>query len=122
MAVGGVGNGASALDRFQQIRDLARKKLDAPSATPGDDPRARLADVLKRKQAELGQGVAADRPGSARGAAAVPRATQAAPAARAYATPAGPGALGALGTYGRAEAAGKTDPKPRLGRYIDLTA
>lgn len=97
MAVGGIGGeGASPLDRFQQIRDLARKRMDEPPATGGGDSRARAADLLKRKQAELGQGIA-DRPRPAAGTTGV-------------------------SAYGRAGGTEKADPKPRLGRYIDLTA
>lgn len=96
MAVGGIGGeGAASLDRFQQIRDLARKRMEDPPATRGDDSRARAADLLKRKQAELGQGIA-DRPRQA--------------------------LVAGTAAYGRAGGTEKADPKPRLGRYIDLTA
>lgn len=106
MALQGIGNGASPLDRFQQVRDLAKKKLDA------DENRTRLADLLKRKQAELGHGLAPDRPQAA---------------ARRFETPAagalpGGAAAGGLAAYGRAGAMEKPDPRPGLGRRIDLTA
>ncbi len=106
MALGGIGEGsASPLDRFQQIRDLAKRKLDA------EDSRTRLAEVLKRKQAQLG-GIAPDRPQG-------PQAAGRAPAASAAG---GIAAAGGLSAYGRANAAGKPDPRPGLGRHIDLTA
>src|SRR5688500_5352449 len=84
--------GASPLDRFQQIRDLARKKID------GDENRTRLADLLRKKQAERGRGAALDRPQAA------PRAA----AAHGMEPPAGgiaPALLGGAGgpaAYGRA--------------------
>lgn len=112
MALGGIGGGASALDRFQQARDLARRKLssaDAPAPAQGADGLARLADLLRRKQAELGRGVAADRPAAA--AKAAPSGAAGAGMASAEVPPA----------YGRTGATEKA-AGPRLGRYIDLTA
>jgi len=109
MAMQGIGGGgASPLDRFQQARDLAKRKLDA------EDSRTRLAEVLKRKQAQLG-GLAPDRP---QGAQAAGRG-QAASAAGGLA---GAGGLGGLAAYGRAGAQNRPDPRPGLGRHIDLTA
>lgn len=125
MAVGGVGGeGTSALDRFQQIRDLAKKKIDASSSTRVDENRARAADLLRKKQAELGQGIS-DRPRPAAGALqAGATAAGAAVAAKFGIPPAGniPGGAGAASAYGRSGGTQQADPKPRLGRYIDLTA
>jgi hypothetical protein len=113
MALGGIGEGGgSPLDRFQQIRDLAKRKLDA------EDSRTRLADVLKRKQAQLG-GLAPDRPQGPQG----PQAAGRGQAATAAGAAGGIAAAGGLSAYGRAgAAAGKPDPRPGLGRHIDLTA
>lgn len=109
MALDGIGGGsASPLDRFQQIRDLAKRKLDA------EDSRTKLAEVLKRKQAQLG-GLAPDRPQGPQGSQAAGRSAAAAAAG-------GIAAAGGLSAYGRANAAGKPDPRPGLGRHIDLTA
>lgn len=121
MALGGIGEG-SALDRFQQVRDLAKKKLDAASSPFGDDPRARAAELLRKKQAELGQGVAPDRPQAAMGAAAPRQAG--APAAKMEFPRSGsiPAGTGGMAAYGRAGGTERPDPKPSLGRYIDLTA
>lgn len=126
MAVGGIGGeGAASLDRFQQIRDLARKRMEDPPATRGDDSRARAADLLKRKQAELGQGIA-DRPGQAAASASAggTAAAGAVAAAKIGFSRAGtiPAGTTAVSAYGRAGGTEKADPKPRLGRYIDLTA
>lgn len=120
MAVGGIGGeGAASLDRFQQIRDLARKRMEEPPATRGDDSRARAADLLKRKQAELGQGIA-DRPRQAAVAASAGGAAAAKiEFPRSGSLPAG---IAGSAAYGRAGGTEKADPKPRLGRYIDLTA
>jgi hypothetical protein len=109
MALDGIGGGASALDRFQQARDVARRKLDAPAPAQGTDGLARLADLLRKKQAELGQGLAADRPR----AAAKP--------SPAGAADAGSAAAAVPPAYGRTGATEKA-AGPRLGRYIDLTA
>lgn len=111
MAAQGIGAG-SPLDRFQQVRDLARKKID------GGDNLARLADLLKQKQAQLGQGVALDRPQSAPRAAAAQKLE---PPAGGIA-PALLGGAGGLAAYGRAGGAERKPSGPGLGRYVDLTA
>lgn len=119
MAAQGINpGGASPLDRFQQIRDLARKKIDASSSTRGDENRARLADLLKRKQAELGQGTALDRPHSAPRAAAAHRMENTAGGI----DPAGSGGAGGPAAYGRAGGMERKPAGQGLGRYIDLTA
>jgi hypothetical protein len=115
MALGGIGGGASALDRFQQARDLARRKLEPAPPAPGTDGLARLADLLRKKQAELGRGVAADRPAAAARQAPAGRADFAASAEAGAAAAAAPPAYGRTGATEKAAG-------PRLGRYIDLTA
>lgn len=112
MALGGIGgNGASPLDRFQQARDLARRKID------GEDNRARLADLLKQKQAQLGSGLAAGgQPAAQAGAASAPA------VGGALGFPAAIGGMGGASAYGRTAGAQKPDPRPGLGRFIDLTA
>ncbi len=113
--------GGSALDRFQQARESARKKLD------GADNKTRLVDLLRKKQAELGLG---SQPtlGSAGGAGAgVSKSLAGLPAFGAVASNAsaqsgGTGGILGMTAYGRAGAAQKADPKPALGRYVDFTA
>lgn len=124
MALNGIGSqGGSPLEKFQQARDLARKKLESPASGPADGF-AKLAELLARKQAELGvPGKAAPKKGAS--------AAQAfAPASRANEVPVRPGpggadakpALNIPATYGRAGAPEKADPKPKLGRYVDFMA
>lgn len=110
----GIGGG-SPLDRFQQIRDLARKKIEASSPSRGDDNRARLADLLRKKQAELGPGIALDRPRSASRAAEARE-------PEASSDGAAPAGTGGLSGYGRAGGVERKQGGPVLGRYIDLTA
>lgn len=120
MAMPGIGGngagGASPLDRFQQLRDAAQKKLES------SDRQAGLADLIQRKQKQLGAGGAS--PGSARSQAErIPPGSglPAGPAA-----PANPGAADAVpapsSAYGRTGAARKQDTAPRLGRYVDFRA
>jgi hypothetical protein len=121
MALNGVGGGdaGSALERFQAIRDSAKKKL------AGADGQASLADLIKRKQSELGTGSGAA--ASAAGLAARTSAERipskpAAPPIPGNAAPAG--AQGATGSsaYGRSGGLQKQDPKPTLGRHVDFMA
>jgi hypothetical protein len=116
MALNGAGglDSGSMLERFQQVRDLARKKLDEGDSLRGVDNRARLAsrddklaDLVKRKQEQMGLGSVSR---------AVP---QAAPRITAEAGNTAP-ALSGLSAYGRAGAIDRADPKPRLGRLIDI--
>ncbi|GEM_PF-2690266 len=157
MALNGIGgNGSgSALDRFQQIRDQAKKKLD------GADNRTRLTDLLKLKQSELGAGGSVKGPQAGVQAPKTPAArglfgSQSAGASTAAGFLGGGQALKGIGTqgtgtqgvgaqgsgtqgvgaqgsgtqgvlgvssaYGRAGGLEKTDPKPKLGRYIDFMA
>jgi hypothetical protein len=103
--IGGSGAG-SALDKFQAIRDLAKKKID------GTDNRSRLTELLKNKQSELGieRGVVEKRPVAG---ATLQNATNILPPAPSLAGPA---------SYGKAGAMDKPDPKPKLGRFIDFMA
>lgn len=126
MALNGIGgNGAgSALDKFQQIRDQAKKKLD------GADNRTRLTDLLKLKQTELGANGTAVK--GAQAGAQMPKApmgriapgpSAASPAANFLGGgQASHGGQGVSSAYGRAGGLEKTDPKPKLGRYVDFMA
>lgn len=108
MALEGVGRGdaGSALERFQRIRDSARKKLE------GADRQADLADLVRRKQAEIGagSGIASGSP-----AERIQSGPEAKPAAQ-------PGVVRSSSAYGRAGGVDNPDPKPRLGRFVDFMA
>jgi hypothetical protein len=111
MALTGIGSqGGSPLEKFQQARDLARKKLD------GEDSRAKLAELLSRKQAEIGGVSAKPKP-----APAEQRAKASAIFPGLTGADAKPPVAGPAG-YGRAGATEKPDPKPKLGRYVDFMA
>jgi hypothetical protein len=137
MALTGIGNGAgggSPLDRFQKLRDAAQKKLETT------DRQAGLADLIQRKQKQLGAGDAspdtarsqAERipagPGfktapAAPGLSAGPATGSGAAAdAAARARLGDPAGLPAPAAYGRTGAARKQDTAPRLGRYVDFLA
>ena len=115
MALDGIGNGAgSALERFQRMRDLAQKKLDAPGKPD-------ITELIQRKQKEMGAGA------SAPGAAARISAERILP--KPAATPDNNSAAAAFGAanapssvYGRSGAAKKQDAAPRLGQYVDFLA
>jgi hypothetical protein len=117
MALTGIGaQGGSPLEKFQQARNMARKKID------GEDGKAKLAELLARKQAELGGEL---------GGAAKPQAAPMRPpsAARSSAAAIFPGLGGdpdsgvtAPAGYGRKGSIEKQDPKPKLGRYVDFMA
>jgi hypothetical protein len=117
MALPGIGSGGgSPLDRFQQLRDAAQKKLESSERQAG------LADLIQRKQRQLGAGGAS--PDTARSPAerippgpAAPGLGAAADAAARAGFPAPPSAA-----YGRTGAARKQDAAPRLGRYVDFLA
>jgi hypothetical protein len=110
MAVNGIGGGdaGSALERFQAIRDSARKKIE------GGDGQANLAELIRRKQAELGASGVAAQKGTER-IPAQPAAIASGSAAEALLGLTGPG-------YGRSGSAQKQDPKPTLGRHVDFMA
>jgi len=115
--IGGNGAGAgSALDKFQKLRDAAQKKLD------GADRQAGLAELIQRKQKQLGTG----------GASPASTGSQ---AERIPPGPVAPGKAGDAGAgrnagpaapisaaYGRSGAPRKQDAAPRLGRYVDFLA
>jgi hypothetical protein len=112
MAVSGVGSGGgNALDRFQQLRGAAQKKLE------GADRQTDLAELIRRKQEQLGAGknpAAAARYSAERilpEPSAGPAKSAAAQAAQA------PSAA-----YGRSGVAAKQDAAPRLGQYVDFRA
>jgi hypothetical protein len=119
MALPGIGGngagGGSPLDRFQQLRDAAQKKLES------SDRQAGLADLIQRKQKQLGAGAAT--PGTARSQAERIPPGSGLPAGSA--APGNPGAADAVpapSAYGRTGAARKQDTAPRLGRYVDFRA
>jgi hypothetical protein len=118
MALKGVGGDAgSALERFQALRDSAKKKLEV------SDEKTNLADLIKRKQAELGTASVTPARTSAERIPPQPAAAPASPAFQGGASPAG-GARGAPipGAYGRAGAPEKQDTRPILGRHVDFMA
>jgi len=109
--IGGNGSGnGSPLDRFQKLRDSAQKKLESADRQSG------LADLIQRKQKQLGAGAAA--PNEARSPAErIP------PVPGLLAGPSGPAAPASpSAVYGRSGAAQRQDAAPRLGRYVDFTA
>lgn len=124
--IGGNGAGAgSALDKFQKLRDAAQKKLD------GADRQAGLAELIQRKQKQLGTGGASP-------ASTGSQAERIPPGPGLLAGPAGPVAPGKAGdagagqnagpaapisaAYGRSGTPRKQDAAPRLGRYVDFLA
>lgn len=119
MALNGIGGGdaGSALERFQRIRDSAKKKLEV------EDRQSDLAGLVKRKQAELGIGNgAAARPSAER---IPPGGPAAAPASGKMAPGAGAGTAStsaSTSAYGRAGGLDRPDPKPSLGRFVDFMA
>ncbi len=120
--------GGSPLDRFQQLRDAAQRKLET------SDRQAGLADLIQRKQKQLGTGSAS--PGPARSPAerilpgpglSAGAAGSAAPGNPRSGTGVGADASAGAGSpvpaaYGRTGAARKQDSAPRLGRYVDFLA
>ena len=111
MALPGIGGsgagGGSPLDRFQQLRDSAQRKIENADRQSG------LAELIQRKQKQLGAGASA--PEAARS-----------PAER---IPPGPGlpaaAAGAAApsqAYARPGSARPSDAAPRLGQYVDFRA
>jgi len=109
MSLAGIGkDGASPLERFQQARDVARKKLE------GDDSRFRLADILQRKKTELG--------GNSAQAARFPVRPQAQASIEETAAKAEAPEIKEPRAYGRGGAVNRPDPKPVLGRHVDFMA
>lgn len=110
MALSGIGSGGdSALDRFQQLRGAAQKKLE------GAEKQVDLAELIRRKQEQLGAGKA---PATAARTSAerILPGPSAGPANNAEAAQA-PSAV-----YGRQGVARKQDAAPRLGQYVDFRA
>ncbi len=112
------GNGSGAgmdalvgLEKFQAIRDLAKKKMD------GTDNRFRLEDLLKQKHADLGLDSVKkpDVPFTKPVGKINSRHNVAGNSAAAK-------GLQALMNYGKAGSSEKPDPKPKLGRYVDFMA
>ena len=112
MALEGIGGNAAgdgaALDRFRKLRDSAQKRLDSA------DRQAGLADLIERKQKQLGTGGSA--PGTARSPAERIPPGPVAPE-NGTGAPASPAAA-----YGRSGSPRKQDAAPRLGRYVDFLA
>ncbi len=104
-------NGANALEKFQAIRDQAKKKID------GDDNRIKLADLLKQKQNEFKAGA----PSKADDLVGMVEKFKNDLGALSSSSKGLMGAQ-AFSGYGRAGATEKSDPKPMLGRYIDFMA
>jgi hypothetical protein len=101
--IGGNGVGGSPLDQFQKLRDAAQKKME------GSDRQAGLADLIQRKQKQLGgNGTGALAPEAVKSLAERIPPGPAAPgnAAAAAGNPATPSAA-----YGRA--GGRAPPKKR---------
>ncbi|MDB5104761.1 MAG: hypothetical protein JWP91_2450 [Fibrobacteres bacterium] len=118
MALNGVGgNGGSALERFQAIRDSAKKKID------GEDGQAGLAELIKRKQAQLGTAGIAAKPTAERIPPGLGTAGRAAGNAGASQAATGNAAsmLGPAG-YGKTGGLQKQDSRPTLGRHVDFMA
>jgi hypothetical protein len=131
MALDGIGGG-SPLERFQAIRDSAKKKIETT------DGQANLADLIKRKQAQLsgkmevGGGASSPASGNAAKASAerIRPGLGAANGAFGAAVNNNPGnavSAGAQGIpgpsgYGRAGALQKQESRPTLGRHVDFMA
>lgn len=116
--IGGNGKGSGpgmdalvGLEKFQAIRDLAKKKMD------GTDTRFRLEDLLKQKHAALGLD-----------SIKKPEVPFTKPAGKIQTghnvsgNAAATTGLQALMNYGKAGSNEKPDPKPKLGRYVDFMA
>ncbi len=140
MALNGMNgvSGGSPLDRFQAIRDSAKKKIDT------GEGQANLADLIKRKQAQLGK--APDATGTAKGTAPTAGsafkalaerilpgfgASLAGASAANGSIAAGLSAQGGSGNaaglngpsgYGRSGGLQKQDSRPTLGRHVDFMA
>lgn len=130
MALDGIGGG-SPLERFQAIRDSAKKKIETT------DGQANLADLIKRKQAQMNGSGAAGGKMEVGGGASSPASGNAAkaPAERirpglGAAVNGNPGnaassaaqAISGPTGYGRAGALQKQESRPTLGRHVDFMA
>jgi hypothetical protein len=129
MALDGIGGG-SPLERFQAIRDSAKKKIE------GADGQANLADLIKRKQAQLAGAQGAGGKMEVGGGASSPASGNAAKASaerirpglgaavQDFGSSASAGSRGIPGPtgYGRAGALQKQESRPTLGRHVDFMA
>jgi hypothetical protein len=125
MALNGIGGngsgGGSPLDRFQQLRDSAQKKIENADRQSG------LAELIQRKQKQLGQGASA--PGASAPEAARFPGERIPPGPSATGTGAAMDAAARAGltappsaAYGRSGSARQADAAPRLGQYVDFRA
>jgi predicted ATPase len=126
MALTGIGGngagGGSPLDKFQKLRDSAQKKLESADRQGG------LAELIQRKQKQLGGG--ASSPDAARSSAERippgPGLKQASAAsifgAAADAAAKAGQAAAPSAAYGRSGATSRQDAAPRLGQYVDFRA
>ncbi len=137
MALDGIGGG-SPLERFQALRDSAKKKIETT------DGQANLADLIKRKQAQINGPGGASGKMEAGGGASSPVSGNAAKASAERIRPGlgaavnnisgnaasaasqanGPLANSIPGPtgYGRAGALQKQESRPTLGRHVDFMA
>lgn len=128
MALDGIGGG-SPLERFQAIRDSAKKKIETT------DGQANLADLIKRKQAQMNGAGGHSGKTEAGGGASSPASGNAAKASAERIRPGLGAANGVLGAavrnilgdtapagYGRAGALQKQESRPTLGRHVDFMA
>ena len=153
MALDGIGGG-SPLERFQAIRDSAKKKIEtdiapkargdiAPKAT-GAGGQADLAELIRRKQAQMNGAGSAGGKMEVGGGASSPASGNAAKASAERIRPGLGAANGAFGAavngfsgnaapaaaqgipgpagYGRAGALQKQESRPTLGRHVDFMA
>jgi hypothetical protein len=132
MALEGIGGGGgSALERFQALRDSAKKKIDV------GEGRADLAELIKRKQAQMGSGGGASSPvpgnaaktlagrilsGLGGNLAANASASIVASGAQAASGNAASAATSGPSAYGRSGGLQKQDSRPTLGRHVDFMA
>lgn len=116
MALSGIGNGSAgdgkALDRFQQIRGAAQKKLE------GADKQTDLAELIQRKQRQLGAGALPATAARTSAERILPE-PSAGPVNHRAAAQAAPAPSSA---YGRSGTVNKQDAAPRLGQYVDFRA
>jgi hypothetical protein len=138
MALEGIGSGGgSALERFQALRDSAKKKIDV------GEGRADLVELIKRKQAQMGAGGGASSPvpgnaaktlagrilsgfaplrGDAANLAPASGPALGSQAANGNAASAALAATSGPSAYGRSGGLQKQDSRPTLGRHVDFMA
>ncbi|MEO6096918.1 MAG: hypothetical protein ABIW76_15080 [Fibrobacteria bacterium] len=132
IGLGTGGGGGSALERFQALRESARKQIEV------GDGQANLAELIKRKQAQMGaeKGASAAVPGNAAKALAgrilsgfaplnggVAKAPTSGIASGAAANANGAAAAtSGTAAYGRSGGLQKQNSRPTLGRHVDFMA